>query len=245
MKKCLLLLLTLLLLSGCAVTRMDNKSYEEVMDKILSLDIKLYNKIGKGYKYYTPKGIVRTDSNTYNDVLTRDDITYYLYIDVVGYYYKTDLDYKVNKNAYYSRKIENGKKNGYVQITNKDNKLFVQMVYNYAKIETYVDKKDLNTAIEDISYILSSVKFNDSLLKKLQESGNFGSKEEVYKLFNNKERDGNFLEYIKEYDKYEADDDSSVAEKEVELKQSTTTTTTTTTIATTTEKKDETTNDSE
>ena len=34
MKKCLLLLLTLLLLSGCAVTRMDNKSYEEVMDKI-------------------------------------------------------------------------------------------------------------------------------------------------------------------------------------------------------------------
>ena len=119
------------------------------------------------------------------------------------------------------------------------------MVYNYAKIETYVDKKDLNTAIEDISYILSSVKFNDSLLKKLQESGNFGSKEEVYKLFNNKERDGNFLEYIKEYDKYEADDDSSVAEKEEELKQSTTTITTTTTIETTTEKKDETTNDSE
>ena len=38
MKKCLLFLLCLVLLSGCTITRMDNKTYEEVIDSILSLN---------------------------------------------------------------------------------------------------------------------------------------------------------------------------------------------------------------
>ena len=44
MKKYLLLLLSILLLTGCTITRMDTKNYEEVINKVLSLDIKLYNK---------------------------------------------------------------------------------------------------------------------------------------------------------------------------------------------------------
>lgn len=224
MKKSLLLLLVLLLLTGCTITRMDGKSYEQVMDKILSLDIKLYNRVGKGYKYYSPRGVIRTDANTYNDVLKRNDTNYYLYVDVVGYYYKTEVNYKSNKDAYYSKKLDNGKKKGYIEITKKDDKMYVQMFYNYAKIETYVDESELNLAIEDISYILSSVKFNDSLLKKMYESGNFDSKEEVYKLFDNKEKEGNFLEYIKEYDKYDGEDEKVAPEEEIEVKQTTTTT---------------------
>ncbi len=231
MKKYLLLLLTVLLLTGCTIARMDTKTYEEVINKILSLDIKLYNKVGKGYKYYAPRGVVRTDANTYNDVLKRGDLTYYLYVDVVSYYYNIDSNYDVNKNVYYASKLSHGKKSGYVEITKKNNKLYVQMIYNYAKIETYVDEKDINIAMEDISYILSSVKFNDSLLKKMYEAGSFDSKEESYKLFDNKEKDGNFLEYIKEYDKYEEDEEELTPETEIEVKETTTTkkeTTTTT-----------------
>lgn len=233
MKKCLLLLLCLVLLSGCSLTRMDNMTYEEVMDKILSLNIDLYNKVGKGYKYYAPRGIVMLDSNTYNDVLRRNNVTYYLYVDVVSYYYKTDIDYKKSKNAYFSKELKYGNKTGYVEITKDKDDLYVQMVYNYAKIETYVKEKDVNSALEDMSYILSSINFNDTLLTKMYEEGAFDSNVEVYRLFDNKDKEGNFLEYVEEYDKYE-EDEAVAPEEEIKVKDTTTTSTTTTTTTTTT-----------
>ncbi len=235
MKKSLLILLILLFLSGCSITRIDNYNYEKLMDKILSLDIKTYNKIGKGYKYYAPYGVVRTNSKDYNDTLKKGDNTYYLYVDVISYYYKNNNSYKSKGDSYFYRKINNKGKIGYIDIKKSKNKLYIEMMYNYAKIETYVDENDLNDSIADITYILSSVKFNDTLLKKMYESGNFDSKEEVYKLFDNKEKDGNFLEYIKEYDKYDENkDDTKEEEIKVEEKKESKTTTTTTTTSTTT-----------
>ena len=242
MKKVITLLLAIVLLSGCTIYRMDDKNFEEVADKILSLNIKLYNKIGKGYKYYAPKGVIKTYSNSYNDVLEKDGRTYYLYVDVVSYYYKNKLKIKRPNNAYFYKSLKNKNKEGYLLITKRNKKMYVQMLYNYAKIEAYVDKKELNSAMEDISYILSSVKFNDTLLKKMYEAGDLRSKEEAYKLFKNKDKEGNFLEYIKEYDKY---DDTNV-DKDEELNQITTTKKTeTTTSKETTKKEEETTTKSE
>ncbi len=219
MKKFFLLLLTLVILSGCSITRIDNYNYEEKMDKILSLNIKNYNKIGKGYKYYAPYGVKTIYSNDYNDVLERNGNKYYLYVDVVSYYYKSKLDYKEDNKILLSKKINVNNKNGYIKIKESNKKLYVQMVYNYAKIESYVDKSSLDDAITDISYILSSLDYNDSLLKRMYESGNLDSKEEVYKLFNNKEKKGNFLEYIKEYDKYDKKNNTEVKEEEIKLEE--------------------------
>ena len=53
----------------------------------------------------------------------------------------------------------------------------------------------------------------------MYESGNLDSKEEVYKLFNNKEKKGNFLEYIKEYDKYDKKNNTEVKEEEIKLEE--------------------------
>lgn len=226
MKKFFLLLFVLVILSGCSITRIDNYNYEEKMDKILSLNIKNYNNIGKGYKYYAPYGVKTIYSNDYNDVLERNGNKYYLYVDVVSYYYKSKLDYKEDKTILLSKEINNNNKKGYIKITKSNEKLYVQMMYNYAKIESYIDKSSLDDAIIDISYILSSLNYNDSLLKKMYESGNLDSKEEVYKLFDNKEKKGNFLEYIKEYDKYEEKESAEVKEEEIKLEEKKTTTST-------------------
>lgn len=221
MKKYLLMFFVLVLLSGCSVTRLDSYDYKKMLDKIISLDINTYNIVGKGYKYYIPKGVVRISSNNYNDILQRNENTYYLYVDVVSYYYKTKLEYKTNDNIYYSKKISNGNKSGFINIEEKNDKLYIQMVYNYAKIEAYVDRHDLKDAITDISYVLSSMDFNDSLLKKMYEEGNLDSKEEVYRLFDSKEKEGNFLEYIKEYDKYDGEEEQT--EQEIIIQDVTTT----------------------
>ena len=116
MKKILLILSVLILLSGCVVTRVDNYNYEQLMDKIISLDIKTYNIVGKGYKYYAPYGVVRIDSKEYNDILKKKDNKYYLYVDVVSYYYKTKSDYKIDNNAYFSKRIDNNGKEGSITI---------------------------------------------------------------------------------------------------------------------------------
>lgn len=205
MKKLLLPLLIVIILTGCStpsISRIDKLDYEQTMYMILPLKIKMHNIVGKGYKYYAPKGVVRIDSNNNNEVLKRNNYKYYLYVDIIDYYYKNKSDYKKQDNAYFFEKISYKNKDGYLQIIKKSKKMYVEMAYNYAKIETYVDKKDLDDTISDLSYILSSIKFNDKLLTKMYEEGTLGSKEEVYKLFENKEKEGNFIEYVEEYDKY-------------------------------------------
>ena len=229
----------IVLLTGCTVKSLDNISYKSVATDIIDLNVKYYNTIGNGYKYFKPKGVVRTYSKNYNDVLKRENINYYLYVDVVSYYYKEKQSYKKDNSVFYYDNLSKNGKQGYITVKKTDNKnMLVTLYYNYSKIQSSVTKDDLKQVILDMSYIVSSMNFNDSLLKKMYEKGELSSKDEVFKLFDNKNKEGNFLEYIMEYDKY----DETNMNEEVELK--TTTTTTTTKIeeqTTTTTKQEETT----
>ena len=207
MKRIILILLVTLLMTGCTVTRIDNYNYEEVLNKVLSMNIKTYNLVGNGYKYYAPYGVKRISSLDYNDILEKDNNKYYLFVDVVGYFYKNGEEYKENSKSFYSNKLKINNKEGYVQIDEKDNGYYIKMYYNYAKIEVQVKKDNLNDALINCCYILNSIKYNDSLLKKEYESGNMESKEETYKLFDNKEKDGDFSKYFEQYDKYEENKD--------------------------------------
>ena len=137
-RKVFLLVLLLILLSGCNVKRVDKYSNKQILDTILSLNIKNYNKIGNGYKYYAPKGVVRINSNSYNDVLKRNKNIYYMYVDVVGYYYKTGFDYK-KEDMYLSEKLSYKKKQGYIKIKADENSGVKWIDIN--DIETVVNEK--------------------------------------------------------------------------------------------------------
>ena len=82
---------------------------------------------------------------------------------IPGYYIKNDNEINLNlydkdsSDCYYYYKINNNNKIGYVKITKDKDKYFMKVVYNYAKIEAYVDKDNLTKSVEDMSYILSSV----------------------------------------------------------------------------------------
>lgn len=195
MKKILIVFMLLFLTSGCTIVRIDTKNIDNITSIVLSKDNKLYNRIGKGYMYYRPRGVSYIDTNELNDVLYSNGNYYYLYIDAVGYYHKTKLDYKENKNLYYSKKIE-GKKEGYLEIEKLEDKYLITFNYNYAKIEALVKKKDINKVVLDASYILSTVKFNDNIIALMLDEEYFTNKEEQYTKFKvKKENKNNFLKY--------------------------------------------------
>ncbi len=196
MKKILIIIMLLFITTGCTVVKIDDSSVDNITNVVLSKNNKLYNRIGKGYKYYRPRGVSYIDTNELNDILYSNGNYYYLYVDAISYYYKTKINYKERNDLYYSKKINNGNKNGYLEIRKKGNKYYIEFVYNYAKIESVVSKEDINKVVLDASYILSTVKFNDNVIKLMLDDEYFSNKENQYDEFKSKkENNNNFLEY--------------------------------------------------
>ena len=186
MKKVLLLCL-LLLLTGCSVVRIDTSSVDNIVNVVLSKDNQLYNHIGKGYKYYIPRGVSYIDTNDYNDVLYSNGIYYYLYIDIISYYYDKVQQYEVNENAYYSKSISIKDKEGYLEINKQDDdRYFIEFMYNYSKIEVIAEYDQINGIVLNATYILSTIKFN------------FLVSEEKYDIFTSKKETNDFLKLEEE-----------------------------------------------
>lgn len=197
MKKIAILLCVLFLTAGCTVVRIDTSSIDNIVNVVLSKNNTLYNRVGKGYKYYIPRGVSYIDTNELNDKLYSEGIYYYLYIDAVSYFYQMKIDYQENEEAYYSKKLE-GEKEGYLEINKVGNQYSIKFVYNYAKIEAMVNKKDIESVVLNASYILSTVKFNDNVIELMLNEDYFTNKEETYDLFkkDETEKTDNFIQYV-------------------------------------------------
>lgn len=191
MKK-ITILFMLLLLTGCTVVRIDTSSIDNIVNVVLSKENNLFNRVGKGYKYYIPRGVSYIDTIELNDELYSNGIYYYLYVDAVGYYYKSKVNYKENSNLYYSKVIK-GDKDGYLEIKEDNGNYYISFVYNYAKIEAKVKKEQIEEVILNSSYILSTIKFNDNIIELMLDSDYFTNKEEQYDTFSKKNENNNFL----------------------------------------------------
>lgn len=182
------MLLSIILFTGCTVVRIDTTNIDNIISVVLSKKNTLYNRVGKGYKYYVPRGVTYIDTTELNDKLYSNGNYYYLYIDAVSYYHKVKVNYKENKDAYYSKKIDVSGKEGYLEIQKqKNDKYVIEFVYNYAKIEAMVDKEDINEVVLNASYILSTVKFNNKVIKLMLNETYFTNKEEKYDIFADKD----------------------------------------------------------
>lgn len=192
MKK-LLLLSFLLLFCGCSAVRIDTSSINNILDIILSKDNNLYNQVGKGYKYYIPRGVSYMDTNEYNDVLYSNGEYYYLYIDIVSYYHNISNEYEENPDAYYSKKIEINDKAGYLEINKQSNgRYFIEFMYNYSKMEVETDFENINDVVLNMTYILSTIKYNDDIIKIMLDD-DFLVSEEKYDIFTSKKDNNEFL----------------------------------------------------
>lgn len=197
MKKIAIILL-LFFVTGCTMVRIDTSSIDTITNVVLSKDNKLFNRIGKGYKYYVPRGVNYIDNNDYNDKLYANGNYYYLYIDTISFYHSVDSKYTVNNNAYYSKELDINNKKGYLEINKIDDKYLIEFMYNYAKIEAFVDYESINDVVLNSSYILSTIKFNSNVIELMLDTDYFINKEEQYDIFTSKKTTNKFLEYSEE-----------------------------------------------
>ena len=110
--------------------------------------------------------------------------------------------YTESSKAYYSSVLEYDK-SGYIQIDEIDNKYLIQYIYNYSKMEAYVSKDELVDTINNMSYILRSIKYNRKVINSLIGSNSLNYKEETYSLFNKKVDQEDFLDVV-----YDNEDES-------------------------------------
>ena len=193
----LLILIVFVLVTGCSVTTLDSADYSHNVDAILSAEKgKAYNTYFEGYKYYLPKELKFLEKEEYNSILLdRHGNRFYLYVDAISFYYKEKNNYDIDKNAYFSKNLDYNNIDGYLQIDEIDGKYLIQYMYNYAKIETYVDKDEINDSIISMSYLLRSIKFNKKVIASFL-TNELSYQDEEYNLFDDSSEHESFLDVV-------------------------------------------------
>lgn len=200
MKRIILLAIVILLASGCA--NIKNSTYESIINETTKSDVEIYNTYRRGYKFYSPVGVFVTNSKEYNEILKNGKETYYMYIDLISYLNKVEIEHTPESNVYYT-KINEGNKTGYVEIKlSSSGKYLVEIMYNYAKIEVMVEETRIKNCLSDAMVILSSIKYDDAFLETISKESLLNYKEETVDIFNKKGSGdaSQFLEYVEEYD---------------------------------------------
>ncbi len=199
MKKLAILFSLTLLLSGCSLVQVQQQTYQEMVHDLLVEDIHLKNVSLEGYSYYLPKGVLLKRNQGLNSILYYKHKKMYLYVDVLSYYHKVESEYEEGTENYFSMKIDQNGKQGYLEITEISTKYFVEFMYHYSKIEAYVEKEDLKETVTKMAYILNSVQYQDAVLNTLVGDKALDYNEENFNIFKPKREDGkSFLDYQEE-----------------------------------------------
>lgn len=205
MKKLFILLALVFLISGC--TTIDYDNLDEVVNEMLINDTELHNQNYEGYQYYLPREMKVVDKDDYNTVLSYKNSKMYLYVDIISYYHKAETKYEVDKTAYFSKTLDYNGKKGYITITKEDDEYYLEMAYNYGKIEAYTNEENLTDTVINACYILRTLKYNDIIIESLIGENVIEYKEEKFDLFESDSSNSNYLDVIDEGDNYGKEDD--------------------------------------
>ena len=201
-KKIAILMMAIFLLCGC--TSIQESSYESILDMAASGYMTAKNTYRSGYKYYLPKGIRVLSQRGSNEILSEGSYIYYMYVDYVSYYNKIEETYKEKEDVVYSKPLRQKEKFGYIEIKNTSNgKYFIEIMYNYAKIEVIVDKSEIEKTLAYSMSILSSIEYQENALKSLMGEDVLSTSEVEHNIFETAKTESDYLQIVEEYGVYE------------------------------------------
>ena len=208
MHKKIILIFCLLLLSGCKQVT-DNSNYVEKVYNCLKKE-KITNEVALGYKYYLPKGIKKIKDLDYNQVFLVDDCYLYLYVDIISLFHNKELEILNEDEGYYYDVFEFEGNKGYIKILDSNDEYYLNIIYNYAKIEGYVPKEKINKVITLSSIILNSIEYNRTVIEKILE-GDLGQFSEfAYEVDKPEGASSNFSQLLEEF--VQKDDEEDIVE---------------------------------
>lgn len=197
-KRIIFFIIVTLMLTGC--TRLDN-NVDNIVNSTIMKEIDKVNTVSTGYELYIPMGVMQLVDNEYNQKLKIKDTHVYLYVDIVSYYYKNKLNYKkVDSYNYFYKEISYNNKDGYVGINKLDDgSFFVEIIYNYSKIEFYCEEDKLSIILSNCLTIINSIKYNDNLIERELNTVIDNSREMKYELDKPKDSESTFSQNLQEF----------------------------------------------
>ena len=116
------------------------------------------------------------------------------------------------------------KKSVFFEITKVENTdvYFIEYMYNYGKIEAFVKENEIKSAIINMSNILSSLKFNRTVLETLIGNKVLDYKEDTYDVMKPKGSTATkdtYLEYEEKYGVYEGYGDNNDEDNKIEIEE--------------------------
>jgi len=197
-KKIIVCLLLVLLTTGC--TTVQKSAIPDIINRVINNKQHLCNHIKSGYKFYLPRGLESAKVDENNEIINSKHETYYLYINLIGYNRKKEVEYKANSEFYYSEVIKKDDKEGILNIRTTDNNNYiVQVIYNYARIEVETNEANINKAVMNALVMVTTIEYNDSVIQSLIGKSSYKSSEEVVSIFDNRETESNSLEVDDSY----------------------------------------------
>ena len=197
-KRFILLIITLLILTGC--TKIDS-NVDNIVNATMTKEISDVNTGSTSYELYIPAGVIQLVDNEYNQKFMIRNTHIYLYVDTISYYYKNSLNYKnLDSYNYYYKEINLNNKTGYIGIDKLDDgSFFVSIIYNYSKIEFYSSYEDLPIIMSNSLIIIKSIKYNDNLIKMELDEVTSDGREIKYELDKPEDSKSTFSQYLQEY----------------------------------------------
>lgn len=200
--KICLLFISVLLITGCV--RINNMDYESIAREVVKTKSST-NVSSSGYNVFLPIGTTLVGDKDNNMTIYSEGKNYYLYVDLTSYYYKSDNEYDKDSDFYYDESFNIGDKKAAIRIKKKDDKDYLIIYYNYAKVE--VISENIEKDVAKVFTILNNIDYNDIIIKSLVGNTTFDYNERQYNLKSPKSGvstgASQFLKYEEDYGDYD------------------------------------------
>jgi len=166
MKKILIIIFTISLLSGCTVSKknLETTLNTKVNEQITELEIPSHNEYRNNYSFYLPHNAAVEERYLSNDIIKVNQHRMYLFVDLYAYKNELNISYILNSEAVYHNTFEYDENKFDIIIYDQGDNYTIFASNDYARISTNAKVGYVPDIVESMVTILSSLSVDDKIV---------------------------------------------------------------------------------